>query len=102
MLLQLTPNKKKSGKRKKDKIPSDTDASDYETPTKRTKALTNTQEYINTEEEEPLEQSVWGDRIPELVLWKIFEIVCQQEGSLPILVRYRTFFIIPTILVIFL
>ena len=91
MLLQLTPNKKKSGRRKKDKILSDTDASDYETPTKRTKAPTNTQEYMNTDEEEPLVQSVWGDRIPELVLSRIFEMACQQEGSLPILVRCSTF-----------
>lgn len=37
--------------------------------------------------EEPLEQSVWGDQIPEEILYKIFYMVTKTEGCIPFLVR---------------
>ncbi|XP_075226696.1 F-box and leucine-rich repeat protein 6 [Lycorma delicatula] len=36
---------------------------------------------------EPLEQSVWGDQIPESILYKIFFMVTRSEGCIPFLVR---------------
>ena len=82
---QLTPNKKKSGRRKKHKTLSDTDASDYESNRKRTKVSDTV---VNTvQEDEPKEQSVWGQNIPRDILYKIFQNVCHQDGALPMLVR---------------
>lgn len=84
--VQLQPCKKKSGRRKKHKVHSDTDASDTETMRKRLKVVTDNNK--NEEEaEEPQEQSVWGEKIPDVILYKIFEIAVMQDGCLPTLVR---------------
>ncbi|KAI4460277.1 f-box/tpr repeat protein pof3 [Holotrichia oblita] len=37
--------------------------------------------------QEPDEQSVWGHSIPTPILHKIFQHLCLQEGSLPMLIR---------------
>ncbi|XP_022900486.1 F-box/LRR-repeat protein 6 [Onthophagus taurus] len=80
----LARNKKKSGRRKK-RNQSDTDTSDYESSMKKPKT---SMDFLNaTPAEEPLEQSVWGDQIPEPILHKIFYHASLQEGSLPLLVR---------------
>ncbi|CAG9815553.1 unnamed protein product [Phaedon cochleariae] len=86
---QIPPNKKKSGRRKKHKAASDTDASDYEKKPKRTRPSTADNDVSSTQESELLEQSAWGDpaRLPEEILHKIFDNVVAQEGSLPSLVR---------------
>lgn len=84
--VQLTPNKKKSGRRKKHKITSDTDASDYEKKTKRVKYVSAPK--TNEEcEDDDREQSPWGLFLPQPVLYKIFENLCMQEGTLPTLVK---------------
>ncbi|KAJ8940321.1 hypothetical protein NQ318_014396, partial [Aromia moschata] len=92
---QLTPNKKKSGRRKKHKMASDTDASDYEKKPKRAPrpaaaAAQGENDVSSTQEQEPLVQSPFGDpeRMPSTVLGRIFEHVVAQEGSLPALVRF--------------
>lgn len=86
---KFAPNKKKSGRRKKQKAPSDTDVSDYESCSKRVKYVSNsTMEASEAANEEPLEQSVWGEHLPNKVLYRIFQYT-SQDGSLPILVRYE-------------
>ncbi|KAI4460301.1 f-box/tpr repeat protein pof3 [Holotrichia oblita] len=85
---QLTPNKKKLGRRKRNKNVSDTDASDYESPSKRARASLETQNNTGDKDnQEPDEQSVWGHSIPTPILHKIFQHLCLQEGSLPMLIR---------------
>lgn len=37
--------------------------------------------------EEPLEQSVWGYKLPHRVLFNIFELITRTEGCVPFLVR---------------
>lgn len=91
--VQLTPNKKKSGRRKKPKVTSDTDVSDYEyNNAKKSKMSNNDSDVTSTQDEEPQVQSVWGENIPEPVLYKIFQDVCFQDGCLPNLVRYLIIF----------
>lgn len=82
--VQLAPNKKKSGRRKKHKPVSDTDASDYESKSKRVKFV-HTE--VGQDSSEPEEQSPWGKFLPTNILYKIFQNVCMQEGCLPVLVR---------------
>ncbi|EEZ97209.2 F-box/LRR-repeat protein 6 isoform X2 [Tribolium castaneum] len=82
--LSSAPNKKKSGRRKKQKVTSDTDVSDYEYTAKKSK---NESDVTSTQDQEPQEQSVWGEHVPENVLYKIFQNVCFQDGCLPNLVR---------------
>lgn len=36
---------------------------------------------------EPVEQSSWGDRLPEPILFEIFHLVTKDEGCIPFLVR---------------
>lgn len=36
---------------------------------------------------EPLEQSPWGDRLPEPILFEIFRLVTKDEGCIPFLAR---------------
>lgn len=82
-MLQLTPNKKKSGRRKKHKVLSDTEKSDNKHKSKCAKFV-----HISDVEAGGVEeQSVWGQYLPVNVLYKIFENVCMQEGCLPVLVR---------------
>ncbi|XP_060526651.1 F-box/LRR-repeat protein 6 [Cylas formicarius] len=86
---QLTPTKKKSGRRKKHKVHSDTDNSDYEKKPKRSRPSgAHDNDVTSTQDVEPLEQSGWGDpdKMPVDILLRIFEEVCAQEGSLPVLV----------------
>lgn len=83
----IAPNKRKSGKRKKQKTASDTDVSDYEGSKRRTKNSVEVTVNRNLyDHNEPAEQSRWGDSVPENVLYKIFQYT-SQDGSLPILVR---------------
>lgn len=86
--MQVVPPVKKSRQRKKQKRaePSDTDGSDYEETSKRLKPETSTQseELISTS---PQEQSVWGQNIPEKFLYRVFEYLCKDQGSLPLLVK---------------
>lgn len=37
--------------------------------------------------DEPLEQSPWGDRLPEPILFEIFRLATKDEGCIPFLVR---------------
>lgn len=78
----IAPNKRKSAKRKKQKPTSDTDASDYESDKKKASVVNK-----NDDNNEPQEQSCWGNALPERILYKIFQYTC-SDGSLPILVRY--------------
>lgn len=67
---------------------SDTDVSDYECSSKRNKfSITNVPVLSTTDNEEPEEQSVWGQSVPYSVLQCIFHKLCIQEGCLPLLVR---------------
>lgn len=82
----IARNKKKSGKRRKQKTNSDTDMSDYEKDKKKTKNNAidvPDDEYSNSE---PQEQSYWADELPRSILHKIFQYTC-TDGSLPALVR---------------
>lgn len=83
----MTPNKKKSGRRKKQKVTSDTDGSDYESSNVKKSKFNNDNVVTSTLEPEPQVQGVWGEHIPHNILYKIFQNVCFQEGSLPSLVR---------------
>jgi hypothetical protein len=85
--VQLTPNKKKSGRRKKPKVTSDTDVSDYEYNNAKKSRASSDNDVTSTQENEPQEQSGWGQYMPEPVLYKIFQILCTQDGCLPNLVR---------------
>ncbi|CAG9772902.1 unnamed protein product [Ceutorhynchus assimilis] len=85
----LAPNKKKAGRRKKHKA-YDTDNSDYEKKPKRSRtSATTDNDVTSTQNDEPLEQSVWGNasKIPEKVLVKIFDGTVAHDGALPTLVR---------------
>ncbi|KAK9511461.1 hypothetical protein O3M35_000113 [Rhynocoris fuscipes] len=42
---------------------------------------------VEEEYEEPLVQSGWGDKIPQVVLHNIFKMVTRTEGCVPFLVR---------------
>ncbi|CAG9835871.1 unnamed protein product [Diabrotica balteata] len=55
---QMPPSKKKSGRRKKHKVNSDTDVSDYEKRPKRSKPWSTENDVSSTQEHEPIEQSV--------------------------------------------
>lgn len=81
----IAPNKRKSGKRKKPKT-SDTDVSDYEGDKKKVRNATNNVTSNEYDNNEPQEQSCWGEALPSHVLHKIFQYTC-SDGSLPTLVR---------------
>lgn len=84
----MNPQKKKSGRRKRHKPRSDTDVSDYETSYKRNKLnVAKLSNVNNVAEEEPKEQSAWGQSVPYKVLYRVFQLLCVQEGCLPVLVR---------------
>ncbi|KAG5896474.1 hypothetical protein JTB14_005855 [Gonioctena quinquepunctata] len=87
---QMPPNKKKSGRRKKQKPASDTDTSDYERKPKRTRPNNADNDVSSTQDQEPSEQCSWGDpeMLPSEVLEKIFVNVVNQEGCLPSLVNF--------------
>lgn len=80
---QLNLHKKKSGRRKKHKAGSDTDLSDCESSSKRNKLSIIK---MSSVEEQPKEQSVWGQSVPYKVLHRVFHNLCVQEGCLPLLV----------------
>ncbi|CAH0559666.1 unnamed protein product [Brassicogethes aeneus] len=93
---QTTPNKKKSGRRKKLKVNSDTDTSDYERKAKKSRSSASStpsgggdNDVSSTQQEnfEPSKQSPWGDQVPIPVLENIFRFACGTEGCLPTLVR---------------
>lgn len=74
---------------------SDTDASDYERKTKRSRTSASVDNDVTSTQgqDEILIQSDWGDpqRLPVDVLEKIFYNVVVQEGCLPSLVRLVCF-----------
>ncbi|KAK4881598.1 hypothetical protein RN001_004917 [Aquatica leii] len=85
---QLPPTKKKSGRRKKHKISSDTDTSDYESRKKEKRSkptVVETESDVTSTENITEEESKWAT-IPYTVLHRIFQILCMQEGCLPSLV----------------
>lgn len=84
----MNPQKKKSGRRKKHKVRSDTDVSDYESSRKRCKLSVMDNSLVSsTEDHEPVEQSGWGQNVPYEVLFRVFENLCVQEGCLPVLIK---------------
>ncbi|XP_017783584.1 PREDICTED: F-box/LRR-repeat protein 6 [Nicrophorus vespilloides] len=83
--VQLTPNKKKTGRRKKQKT-SDTDTSDHESTSKRYKNNSNDAD-LDEEPFEPAEQSVWGSSLPRHILHSVFQHLTIERGALPTLVR---------------
>lgn len=84
----MNPQKKKSGRRKRHKQRSDTDLSDYESSNKRNKINVGKVSSVNNAaDEEPKEQSVWGQSVPYKALYRVFQYMCVQEGCLPVLVR---------------
>lgn len=96
-----TPNKKKSGRRKKHKA-SDTDASDPETNSKKSRVTFADSPDVPDPDSSSQEQSHWATNIPQDILFKIFEHVTVIDGSLPVLVRlcrvcklWRTVALIP-------
>lgn len=66
---------------------SDTDVSDHESSSKHRLNIANVPFESNINDQEPEEQSVWGQRVPYNVLHCIFNKLCVQEGGLPLLVR---------------
>uniref|UniRef100_A0A1B0BT15 F-box domain-containing protein n=1 Tax=Glossina palpalis gambiensis TaxID=67801 RepID=A0A1B0BT15_9MUSC len=42
---------------------------------------------IDGEVKEPIEQSVWGSRLPEPILFKIFQMIVDKDGCMPTLLR---------------
>ncbi|KAK5649768.1 hypothetical protein RI129_000797 [Pyrocoelia pectoralis] len=84
---QLPPTKKKSGRRKKHKITSDTDTSDHEDRKKRNKPTVIAEtEPVVTSTENIIEEGKWA-KMPYKLLHRIFQTLCMQEGCLPSLVR---------------
>lgn len=86
-----TTNRKRSRKSKQ-KGTSDSDDSEYEkrrrvnhTSTDKVKNRKSTA--ISKDYTEPEEQSVWGSRIPEEILLRIFENAVNQHGCLPTIVN---------------
>ncbi|KAL3276889.1 hypothetical protein HHI36_012260 [Cryptolaemus montrouzieri] len=84
---QMTPSKKKSGRRKRHKVRSDTDASDYETTRKRHRSSANNEDLVSSSQSPEINDLGWGSVIPESVLFRIFQYCCSQDGALPILIR---------------
>lgn len=97
----MTPNKKKTGRRKKHKASVDTDASDHETTSgsggKKSKSSIGNENMdvdrvggcLGGGEDESYAHSLWGTHMPINVLQTIFQLVSGQEGALPSLVRYE-------------
>ncbi|KAB0790656.1 hypothetical protein PPYR_14909 [Photinus pyralis] len=84
---QLPPTKKKSGRRKKHKINSDTDTSDHESRRKRSKPTVIAESVpVVTSTENITEESKWANMTPD-ILHRIFQTLCMQEGCLPTVVR---------------
>ncbi|KAK9874860.1 hypothetical protein WA026_005676 [Henosepilachna vigintioctopunctata] len=84
---QVTPSKKKSGRRKRHKVKYDTDASDYETTKKKHKSSANSDDFVSSSQSPVMDEIGWGSKIPENVLFRIFQFCTSQEGALPILIR---------------
>lgn len=83
----MTPSKKKSGRRKRHKVKSDTDASDYECTKKRHRSSVNNDDLVSSSQSDEIEDSGWGTKIPEFALFRIFQYCSSQDGALPILLR---------------
>lgn len=75
---------KKSRKRGRKSKNHDSDSADSDSGHGRGKKTKNQQSNNNTE---PLEQSAWGLNLPQPILYRIFQLVCAEEGCLPALVR---------------
>lgn len=84
---QMTPSKKKSGRRKRHKVKSDTDASDYECTKKKSRSSANNDDFVSSSQSDEIEDSGWGSKVPESVLFRIFQYCSGQDGALPILLR---------------
>ncbi|XP_026462299.1 F-box/LRR-repeat protein 6 [Ctenocephalides felis] len=78
---------KKSRKRgRKSKI-HDSDSEDSDSHSRGKKSSRNQQQQQSNNNTEPLEQSAWGLNLPQPILYRIFQLVCAEEGCLPALVR---------------
>ncbi|CAD7077383.1 unnamed protein product [Hermetia illucens] len=82
------PSRKRSRK-SKHRINTDSDDSEYEKRRRKEKSNNNTDKHKKTERDykEPEKQGVWGEALPENVLYKVFQYLVQQEGCLPTLYR---------------
>ncbi|XP_037949411.1 uncharacterized protein LOC119681830 [Teleopsis dalmanni] len=87
---------RKRSRKSKSRHRVDSDDSEYETKRKKDRNPNNNNERqkkvsfsgVKAEEaSEPIEQSIWGSKIPEDVLYQIFEKAVEKEGSLPTLCR---------------
>lgn len=86
-----TSNRKRTRKSKQKDI-SDSDDSEYEkrrrvSNTSTDKPKNKKLAAISVEYTEPEEQSVWGSRIPDEILLRIFENAVNQHGCLPTIVN---------------
>lgn len=54
---------------------------------KKRKSKKKSDEIKNMQLDEPTEQSSWGDRLPEPILFEIFRLATKDEGCIPLLVR---------------
>lgn len=86
-----TSNRKRTRKSKQKDI-SDSDDSEYEkrrrvTNTSTDKPKNKKSAAISVEYTEPDEQSVWGSRMPDEILLRIFENAVNQHGCLPTIVN---------------
>lgn len=56
---------------------------------KKRKSRKKSDESKNMQLDEPAEQSCWGERLPEPILFEIFRLATKDEGCIPFLVRYK-------------
>lgn len=79
--------KRKPKRSRKQKSRDVDDSDDSECEIKRRKIRTNNNNTIKQSIDETMEQSCWGETIPEEILYKIFDNVIESEGPLPTLCR---------------
>uniref|UniRef100_A0A1A9ZGS9 F-box domain-containing protein n=1 Tax=Glossina pallidipes TaxID=7398 RepID=A0A1A9ZGS9_GLOPL len=58
-----------------------------ERPNKKITFVASAVSSIDEEVKEPIEQSDWGSRLPEPVLFKIFQMIVDKDGCMPTLLR---------------
>lgn len=58
---------------------------------KKRKSRKKSDESKTMQFDEPAEQTPWGDRLPEPILFEIFRLATKDEGCIPFLVRYTNF-----------
>lgn len=56
---------------------------------KKRKSRKKNEESKSMQCDEPVEQSAWGDRLPEPILFEIFRLATKDEGCIPFLARYN-------------